>query len=59
MRFHVVEKGNPFHVHAICSTRASAERWIKELAPEYCAKGFFMDKSLTPYSFEIIERDRK
>lgn len=56
MRFDVVEKKNPFHLHAICSTRASAERWIKEPAPEYCAKGFFMDKSLTPESFEIIER---
>ena len=59
MRWDVVEKKNPFHLHAICSTRESAERWIKELAPEYCAKGFFMDKTLTPESFEIIERNRK
>ena len=51
--FKVVEIKNPLAIHALCSTRESAERWIRELAPVYCAKGYFMDKTLTPKSFEI------
>lgn len=51
--FKVIEKSNPLHVHAVCSTLASAQRWIAESAPQYCAKGYFMDKSLTPESFTI------
>lgn len=56
MQYNVIEKANPLHLHAICSTKESAERWIRELAPEYCAKGYFMDKSLTPDSFTVKER---
>lgn len=51
--FKVVEKGNHLAVHAHCSTLASAQRWIEVNAPEYCAKGYFMNKALTPDSFEI------
>lgn len=51
--FKVVEKKNNLAVHAHCSTLESAERWIKTNAVEYCEKGFFMDKTLTPESFEI------
>ncbi len=51
--FAVVEKKNNLHVHAHCSSLASAERWINQNAVEYCAKGYFMDKTLTPDSFEI------
>jgi len=54
--FNVIEKNNPLHLHAICSTRESAERWIKVNAPEYIRLGFFMDKSLTADSFTIHER---
>ena len=54
--FKIVEKQNPLAVHAVCSTLASAERWIAVNAVEYCAKGFFMDKSLTPNSFTIVSR---
>ena len=53
MTWIVVEKANPLHVHAICSSREDAERWISELAPIYCARGFFVDKTLTPDSFTI------
>ena len=55
MQFHIVEKQNPLALHAICETRESADRWIKELAPFYCARGHFMDKTLTPDSFTIKE----
>lgn len=49
----VVEKANPNAVHAHCSSRESAHRWITELAPVYCARGYFMDKTLTPESFTV------
>ena len=51
--FKVVEIKNPLAIHALCSTLESAERWIRELAPVYCAKGYFMDKTLTKDSFEV------
>ena len=53
--FKVVEKENHLAVHAICSYKVEAERWIKESAPICCAKGYFMDKTLTPDSFIIKE----
>lgn len=49
----VIEKANPLAVHAHCSTAESAQRWIAELAPVYCARGYFVDKNLTPESFTI------
>ena len=54
MLYHIVEKNNPLALHAICETKESAEQWIKVKAKEYCAKGFFMDETLTPDSFEIV-----
>jgi hypothetical protein len=53
--YKVIEKANPLAVHVICDTLARAERWIAVNAPEYCAKGYFVDKTLTPDSFTIKE----
>jgi hypothetical protein len=53
--FKIVEKLNHLAVHAHCSTRESAERWLAVNAVEYCAKGYFMNKALTPQDFEIIQ----
>ena len=53
--YNIVEKANPLHLHAICDTRESAERWLAVNAVNDCAKGYFMDKSLTPDSFTIKE----
>ena len=53
--FKVVERNNPLAVHAHCSCIEVAEQWIKDKAPIYCAKGYFMDKTLTPDSFIIKE----
>ena len=53
--FKVVERNNPLAVHAYCSCKERAEQWIKEKAPIYCDKGYFMDKTLTPDSFIIKE----
>jgi hypothetical protein len=52
-KYKVIEKKNRLAVHAICSSKESAERWIKVLAPEYVAKGYFMDKTLTKNSFKV------
>ncbi len=52
--FKVVEKDNHLAVHCICDTMERAEQWINVNAVEYCKKGYFMDKSLTPESFTII-----
>ena len=51
--YKIVEKNNPLAVHAHCSSLESAERWIVVNAPMYCARGYFMDKTLTPESFAI------
>jgi hypothetical protein len=53
--FKVIEKRNPLAVHCICDNRARAEHWITVKAPEYCSKGYFMDRTLTPDSFTIKE----
>lgn len=53
--FIIVEKKNHLAHHAHCSNRERAEHWLNVNAPEYCKKGYFMDKTLTPDSFEIIE----
>lgn len=53
--FKVIEKANPLAVHYICDTLERAQYWINVKAVEYCIKGYFMDKTLTPESFTIKE----
>ena len=55
-QYYVVEKKNPLAVHCIADTRERAEHWINNNAPLYCARGYFMNKALTPESFMIQER---
>lgn len=55
MTFAVVEKANQLAVHCIADTKERAEHWIAVNAVEYCEKGYFSDKTLTPESFEVIE----
>lgn len=52
--FKLVEKANPLAVHGHFDTKERAERHLSVSIPEYCARGFFMDKTLTPESFEIV-----
>ena len=51
--FRIVEKRNPLHVHGLFDRRERAERHLRETIPEYCRRGYFMDKTLTPFDFEI------
>jgi hypothetical protein len=52
--YKIIEKNNPLAVHAHCETLDSAKHWLAVKAPEYCSKGYFMDKTLTPESFTIV-----
>lgn len=54
--YKVIEKKNPLAVHCLCDTLERAQYWINTLAPRYCQKGYFMDKTLTPNSFTITEK---
>jgi len=53
--YKIVEKKNPLAVHGYFQCLERAQRWLAVNAPEYCAKGYFMDKTLTPNSFTIKE----
>lgn len=52
----LVEKKNHLAVHALFDYIESAEKHLRENIPVYCKRGYFMDKSLTPDDFEIIEK---
>lgn len=54
-KFKLVEKKNHLAVHAYFSNRESAEWHLATNIPVYVAKGYFIDKTLTKDSFEIIE----
>ena len=56
MKIKLVEKLNHLAVHGLFDSKESAKKHLAERIPEYCAKGYFMDKTLTPESFEIIEK---
>ena len=53
--FKLVEKKNKLAVHGLFDSRERAERYLVEVIPVYVQRGYFMDKTLTPDSFEIIE----
>ena len=56
--YKIVEKQNPLAVHAICDTLARAQHWLNVNAPEYVARGYFSDKTLTADSFVIVESSK-
>lgn len=55
MKYAIVEKKNHLTMHALCCTRESAERFLREDIPDYVKKSFFTDKTLKADSFEVIE----
>lgn len=56
MKTYLVEKKNHLAVHCIFGSRQSAEKHLKEVIPGYCVRGLFMDKTLRPGDFEIVEK---
>ena len=51
----IVEKDNHNAVHGLFDSVERAERHLTQVIPEYCKLGYFMDKTLTPDSFIIID----
>lgn len=58
MTYALVERDNHLALHGLFDTIERAERHLAVNVPTYCARGYFMDKTLTPDSFVIIERKR-
>lgn len=53
--FKVVEKKNHKAVHGIFETYDRADNHLNNVIPDYVARSYFTDKTLTAESFEIIE----
>lgn len=51
----LVEKKNHLAVHAIFSNTESANKHLAETIPLYVSLSYFMDKTLTADSFEVID----
>ena len=54
MTYHLIEKQNPLALHGIFDSLERAERHLAETIPVYVARGYFIDKTLTPESFAIV-----
>jgi hypothetical protein len=54
MKYKLVEKQNNLAVHGLFDTMERAQWHLAVNIPIYCANGFFMDKTLTPDSFEVM-----
>ena len=53
----LVEKSNPLAVHGHFTSRETAEKFLRDTGPDYCRRGSYMDKSLVPESFAIVEAE--
>ena len=54
-RFKLVEKANHLAVHGLFYSKETAEAFLRDTVPEYIRRGYYMDKTLRPCDFEIIE----
>lgn len=52
--YKLVEKNNHLAVHGLFDSKKRAERHLNEVIPKYVERGFFMDKTLTKDSFEVV-----
>lgn len=52
--FKIIEKKNPLAVHGLFDSRERAERHLTDVIPDYVRRGYFMDKTLTADSFEVV-----
>jgi len=52
----MVEKADHHAVHALFVSKERGEQFLADAVPDYCRRGFYMDKTLTPDSFEIMEK---
>lgn len=55
-KFKLVERTNHLALHALFDSRERAERHLRDVIPDYIARGYFMNKALrSPADFEILE----
>jgi hypothetical protein len=54
-RFKIVEKKDHNAVHGLFWSVEAARLHLTHAIPSYCKRGYFMDKTLTPDCFEVIE----
>ena len=59
MEYALTEKANHLAIHGIFDSKERADQHLREIIPDYVRKSYFMDKTLTADSFEIIEYKRK
>jgi hypothetical protein len=59
MGFALVERDNTLAVHGLFDRLEHAQRHLDVNIPVYCQRGYFMDKTLTPDSFIIVERKKR
>lgn len=52
--FKIAEKKNHLAIHGVFETRERAEQHLKDRIPAYVRLGYFIDKTLTADSFEVI-----
>ena len=56
MQYKIVEKANPLAVHGYFDSFERATQFLRDTIPVYVSRGYYMDKTLTPSSFEVKER---
>ena len=52
----VVEKKNHLACHGIFDSMDRAERFLREVIPGYVKRGYFIDKTLKPDDFMIVDQ---
>ena len=55
----LVEKANHLAIHGMFDTRERADWFLTTMVPLYVARSYYMNKSLTVSSFEVIRRQPK
>jgi hypothetical protein len=58
MTYAIVEKRDHLALHGLFDSKERAERHLTVVIPVYVARSYFMDKTLTPDDFEVIEYRR-
>jgi hypothetical protein len=51
----LVERSNPLAVHGLFMSPERAAQFLKDTVPDYCRRGLYTDKTLTPESFTVRE----
>lgn len=58
-KYAIVEKANHHALHGLFDSLDRAENHLRNIIPRYVARGYFIDKTLTAESFEIIDRGKQ